>query len=606
MTGASAGQIQILLKMVDQASAPMQAAAGNVDRATGGMSASFGKLAAMAGMATASAAITAFGSSAISAASDLNESMNKVNVVFKDSAQEIKDWASTAADNLGLSTQAAIDFASNFGAMFEGIGKTSHEAAGMSEELIQRATDLASIYNLNLSDAIEKVRSGLVGEAEPLRSLNVFINEAAVATKAAQMGFKGVNGVLTESEKIQARYALIMDQTSVAAGDFKNTSDGLANSQRILGAKFDDLKAKLGQGLLPMVTQVVQVLIKLAGVVADAPAPVQKAIAVFGLLAAGLLALTPIMIGAGLAFDVMLGPVGLVVLAITAVIAIIAVLVTNWDTITAKVPQLATALDVVKAAFQVLWAGIQFGLQAFIQYMKIWWDVTSNVGGAIGDIFTGLGRIIADALTGNVGDIDNAWNDLSNKLTAHGVALAHNFEESATAVIDASKNMASGVADAVTQTAAAADRAKTEIIGMRDAVVDTGTLTEKSTNVIEDGLRRVGASFTKSSQEAYDGLQRVGSGLAQYNSGIVQTTALSLDAANMLARVGSGFTDVATKALSWGPIQAMIDQNVSNASGALSEWSGKLSGAQQALDILDETKKKTARSRWSSRSSTTI
>ena len=46
---------------------------------------------------------------AVNAASDLNESMNKVNVVFGDSARAVVDFSSTAAQNLGMSQQAALE-----------------------------------------------------------------------------------------------------------------------------------------------------------------------------------------------------------------------------------------------------------------------------------------------------------------------------------------------------------------------------------------------------------------------------------------------------------------------------------------------------------------
>jgi len=50
-----------------------------------------------------------------------------------------------------------------------------------------------------------------------------------------------------------------MEQTSDAQGDFLRTSDGLANQQRILEAQWKDLKATLGEGLLPPVTKAVSV-----------------------------------------------------------------------------------------------------------------------------------------------------------------------------------------------------------------------------------------------------------------------------------------------------------------------------------------------------------
>src|SRR5690606_9969958 len=51
--------------------------------------------------------------------------------------------------------------------------------------------------------------------------------------------------------------ALIYEQTSAAQGDFARTSDGLANQQRILDAQMENLKATIGQALLPVVLALV-------------------------------------------------------------------------------------------------------------------------------------------------------------------------------------------------------------------------------------------------------------------------------------------------------------------------------------------------------------
>ena len=48
------------------------------------------------------------------------------------------------------------------------------------------AADLASFNNIDPTEALDKLRSGLVGEAEPLRSVGVLLNEAAVQAKAGR------------------------------------------------------------------------------------------------------------------------------------------------------------------------------------------------------------------------------------------------------------------------------------------------------------------------------------------------------------------------------------------------------------------------------------
>lgn len=186
----------------------------------------------------------------ISAASDLNETVNKVDVVFGASAKAVNAWGDTTAASMGLSKQAAEEAAASIGNLLLSTGTAPAKIAPMSMSLVKLAGDLASFNNIDPTEALDKLKSGLVGQERPLRELGVAISAASVDTEAAALGFKKLNGTFTEGEKVQARYSLIFKQTATAQGDFARTSDGLANSQRILNAELDDAKAKLGQAAI--------------------------------------------------------------------------------------------------------------------------------------------------------------------------------------------------------------------------------------------------------------------------------------------------------------------------------------------------------------------
>jgi hypothetical protein len=193
----------------------------------------------------------------ILAASDLDESMNKVNVVFGDSAKTVTDFAKTAATCLGQSRQQALEAAGTFGNLFTSMGLGQADAAKLSTEIVGLGSDLASFNNIRPEEALEKLRSGLIGESEPLRSLGVNLNEAAVAAQAVKMGLAADVKSVSDAAKVQARYALILQQTKNAQGDFKNTSTGMANSMRVINAAVGDLQADIGGRLLPVVAPLV-------------------------------------------------------------------------------------------------------------------------------------------------------------------------------------------------------------------------------------------------------------------------------------------------------------------------------------------------------------
>lgn len=208
----------------------------------------------VAGAAAAGAAIVAMLAKTIGPASSLNETISKVGVVFGDQAEKVLEFGKNAAISLGMSSNAALTAAGTYGNLFRSMGMAEETSADMSIGLVTLAGDLASFNNMDPTDVLEKLRAGLVGEAEPLKALGVNINEALLKEKALEMGLSNGRDALDANAKAQAAYALIMEQTTLAQGDFERTSDGLANQQRILAAQTENLKAKIGTALLPVLS----------------------------------------------------------------------------------------------------------------------------------------------------------------------------------------------------------------------------------------------------------------------------------------------------------------------------------------------------------------
>ena len=215
----------------------------------------------------------------ISAASDLNETISKVGVVFGQSASDIRAWADDSATSMGLSENAALAAAATYGNLFVSLKLPGPAAADMSKSLVKLAGDLASFNNVPVDDALQALQSGLVGETEPLRRFGVNLNEATIAQKALELGLiSSVKQGVTPAIKAQASYALIMDQTKTAQGDFARTSSGLANQQRISAARMEDAFARMGQAILPLASAVVPLLADALTAVVDMIGNVIRAI----------------------------------------------------------------------------------------------------------------------------------------------------------------------------------------------------------------------------------------------------------------------------------------------------------------------------------------
>lgn len=206
-----------------------------------------------------SSAIDAIGNS-IELASDKAEAASKVNVLFGESADQIHAAAERAATTVGLSAGQYEIAAGNLGQLLTQFDLGTGAAADMSQGMIQLAADVGSFSNADPAEVVEAMGAALRGESEPLRRFGILIDEAAIKSKGLELGVDASKTAVDQAGRAQAIYALMLEQSSAASGDFERTSSGLANSQRINAARMEDAWAKVGAKLLPLVNAILPML----------------------------------------------------------------------------------------------------------------------------------------------------------------------------------------------------------------------------------------------------------------------------------------------------------------------------------------------------------
>ena len=218
------------------------------------------KIAKAIGSAFVVKQVIEFGKAAIGVASDLNEVQNVVDTTFgTDGAIKINEWARNAAESFGESELQAKQFTSTLGAMFKSMGVGQADMEEMSMSLAGLAGDMASFYNLDPTEAFEKLRSGISGETEPLKQLGINMSVANLEAFALSEGITTAYTSMTQAEQATLRYQYIMSATADAQGDFANTSDSLANQQRILQLEIQTLAAEIGQDLMPIAQEILTI-----------------------------------------------------------------------------------------------------------------------------------------------------------------------------------------------------------------------------------------------------------------------------------------------------------------------------------------------------------
>ena len=210
--------------------------------------------------ALATTAIFKFGKSCIQLGSDLAEVQNVVDTTFTSMSNSVNKFAKSAIDDFGLSETVAKKYTGTLGAMAKSFGFTEQEAYNMSTTLTGLAGDVASFYNMTSDEAYTKLKSVFTGETETLKELGVVMTQNALDQYALANGYGITTAKMSEQEKVALRYNFVLQQLSLAQGDFAKTSDSWANQIRVMQLRFESFKATMGQGLINIFLPVIKVL----------------------------------------------------------------------------------------------------------------------------------------------------------------------------------------------------------------------------------------------------------------------------------------------------------------------------------------------------------
>lgn len=382
------------------------------------------------------------GKSAVNAASDFDENLNKVEVAFGDCSAAVKNWADDATESFGLSKNQALEATALFGDMATSMGLSQAEAAHMSMLLAGLAGDLASFKNIGIDQAMTALNGVFTGETESLKQLGIVMTETNLQEFADGLGL--VYDEMSQAEKVQLRYNYVMEQSANAQGDYARTSDGTANSMRTFQASVENLGISLGQYLLPLITPLIQKATEMVNAFANADPELQQlilkiagiaavsgpALVIFGKMVSGIGAVTGAVgkLSTGIkalgglktvisgVFTAVTSPAGLAVIAIAAVIAIGYLLVKNWDEVKAKAGETWDWIQQKMQDFDNFLTGIfthdwteNFG--AWGNILNGFFATVSSVWSSIKQVFSGIIDFVGGVFTG---DWDRAWSGIVN------------------------------------------------------------------------------------------------------------------------------------------------------------------------------------------------
>lgn len=195
-----------------------------------------------------------FTKESITAASDLEQTNQKIGVVFGDMSSAVMAWSATTKSEFGIGQLAAKTYAAQLAGILstDTYGFDSAQIYEYSTAMVELAGDLASFHNMDVDTIWTKILSGLRGETEAIEDLGLDMRVASLAA------FAGIDETafskLSTVDQWMYRYQYIMQNTTLAQGDFARTSDSYANQMSLFEQNIADLKATIGEGLLPVLT----------------------------------------------------------------------------------------------------------------------------------------------------------------------------------------------------------------------------------------------------------------------------------------------------------------------------------------------------------------
>jgi prophage DNA circulation protein len=195
--------------------------------------------------------------SAVEKSMDYTENMNLFTVSMGEYATEAKAYAETVSDAMGIDPSEWVRAQGVFMTMATGFGVAGDRAATMSKNLTQLGYDLASFYNMDIGNAMDKLKSGLAGELEPLRAIGYDLSQAKLEATALELGISKSVSAMTQAEKAQLRYYAILTQVTVAQGDMARTLEDPANQVRVFRAQINMAAKEIGNMFIPALNAII-------------------------------------------------------------------------------------------------------------------------------------------------------------------------------------------------------------------------------------------------------------------------------------------------------------------------------------------------------------
>ncbi len=198
-------------------------------------------------------------SRAVRAANEIELTGRRLNAVFKEGADDAREFAKVLAKEIGASRFEIERSLTTFQAFATGVGFAGKQSTKLAQDLTILSRDFAAFQGLDEGESLQRFISALSGSPEVLDRFGINLKAAAIDAQFAAKGIDETTESASEFQKVLARYDIILKtlQEQGAVGKARQELDKFnGRFQQAKAAALDFLVA-VGEPLLAALKPVI-------------------------------------------------------------------------------------------------------------------------------------------------------------------------------------------------------------------------------------------------------------------------------------------------------------------------------------------------------------
>lgn len=239
----------------------------------------FGKLAKFAGFAILGKKLLDVGMYSTQTALEVSASMNQIKRQMGESSQSFLKWVNDNANAMNMGVGEATNYGAVYSNLFSGFIKDTNKLSAYTAKMLQTSAVVAEGSGRSITDVMERIRSGLLGNTEAIEDLGINVNVAMIKSTEAFKRFS--NGQswqqLDYQTQQQIRLMAILEQATAKYGD--TLSNSVNGRISLFKSLMKDAALNLGNSMLPIINAIMPVLNSFAMVLKNVTAKLAEFIA---------------------------------------------------------------------------------------------------------------------------------------------------------------------------------------------------------------------------------------------------------------------------------------------------------------------------------------